>query len=318
LAEATLRETDGARAAAKSALRAGLRVLEEHRATLGATELRAHVTAHRGALARAGLRMALEDGNARSVHWWAERGRANTHLLRPVQPPDDAVLAHDLQDLRTTMTEIQEARSDEAPTAALVARQVELEHKIRDYCRRFPGATGLASARPPSIGEISANLGEAALIEYVDLHDVLYAVTIAAGRVRLHHLGPAAPVRKAMTQVPFALHRLARPALRAAQQSAALAALTHAADTLHAVLLGPPARDLGDRPLVLVPTGWLQSVPCGRRPVTVDPHPAPRSSPSPVLVWPAPWTKRGWWPGSIPTPLCWSDPTPLPTPPPRR
>lgn len=280
LAEATLRETDGARSSAKSALRAGLRVLEEHRATLGATELRAHVTAHRGALARAGLRMALEDGNARSVHWWAERGRANTHLLRPVQPPDDAVLAHDLQDLRTTMTEIQEARGDQAPTAALVARQVELEHKIRDYCRRFPGAAGAQSAKPPSIGQICAALGDAAMVEFVELNEALSAVTIAGGQVRLHALGPSAPVRKAMMQIPFALHRLARPQLRSAQQSAAQAALSHAAKTLHAILIAPLARALGDRPLVLVPTGWLQSVPwsilpsCAGRPVTVAPSAA--------------------------------------------
>lgn len=280
LAEAMLRETDGARTAAKSALRAGLRVLEEHRATLGATELRAHVTAHRGALARAGLRMALEDGNARAVHWWAERGRANTHLLRPVQPPDDAVLAHDLQDLRTTMTEIQDARSAHTSTTALVARQVELEHKIRDYCRRFPGATGVRAARPPSISETSVRLGDAALVEYVELNDTLYAVTIAAGRVRLHTLGAPAPVREAMSHLPFALHRLARPTLRAAQQSAALAALAHAAETLQAILLDPLARELGDRPLVLVPTGWLQSVPwsilpsCTGRPVAVAPSAA--------------------------------------------
>ena len=54
LAEAMLRKADGRRPAALSALRAGLRIVEDHQATLGAVELRAHVSAHRGALARFG------------------------------------------------------------------------------------------------------------------------------------------------------------------------------------------------------------------------------------------------------------------------
>ena len=83
--------------------------------------------------------MALADGDARGAHFWAERGRASANLMRPLRPPADPALAHDLQDLRATMTEMDEARSDGASTVALVARQVELEQRIRDHSRRSPG-----------------------------------------------------------------------------------------------------------------------------------------------------------------------------------
>ena len=54
LAEAMLREAEGSRGGAKRALRAGLRVLDEHRLSFGAAELRAHVSVHRGAICESG------------------------------------------------------------------------------------------------------------------------------------------------------------------------------------------------------------------------------------------------------------------------
>ena len=53
-AEALLRLADGREAAAEQALRAGFRVMEQQRATLGATELRVHVASHAGRPRRAG------------------------------------------------------------------------------------------------------------------------------------------------------------------------------------------------------------------------------------------------------------------------
>ena len=61
-----------------AALRAGLRVLDEHRAALGATELRVHAASHGSRLAALGLRLALEDADAVRVLTWAEQWRAAT------------------------------------------------------------------------------------------------------------------------------------------------------------------------------------------------------------------------------------------------
>lgn len=278
LAEALLRRTDGQRAAAMAALRAGLRIVEDHQATLGATELRAHVSVQRGALARSGLRMALEDRHPRRVLWWAERGRASALLLRPAQPPEDPDLARDLADLRSTMSEIEEARGEGRSDEALVSRQVRLERRIRDRCRTLEAGGGNGVRRGQSMDGLVAALDGAALVEYVALAGTLHAVTVAGGRFRLHALGSTDDVRQALTHVPFALHRLATPRGSShGREAAATAVLRHAATVFDDLLVRPLLKAVGDRPLVLAPTGALQSLPwsilpsCRGRPVAVTP-----------------------------------------------
>jgi hypothetical protein len=277
LAEALLRREDGRRRSATAAVAAGLRVVEQHRATLGATELRAHASVHRGALARLGLRMALEDGQARRVLTWAERGRASAALMRSAHPPRDPVLAQLLADLRATLGELDEARKEGEPTAAFEARQISLEHSISEHCRKFPGAAGPEQVRVRTPSDLAADLGAAALVEFVEQDGHLAAVTLAGGRAQLRWLGPLEPISQAMGQVAFALHRLSDPRRPAASVAAATTALGRARSRLDELLLLPLAGQLHDRPLVVVPTPSLQSLPwsvlpsCTARPVTVAP-----------------------------------------------
>jgi CHAT domain-containing protein/tetratricopeptide (TPR) repeat protein len=279
-AEALLREAEGDRRSAKSALRAGLRVVEDYRATLGATELRAHVSVHRGVIAQMGLRLALQDRDARSALWWAEHGRASDMLTRPVRPPQDEVLAGHLHDLRMTMSELEEARGSGSTGAALVARQVRLEETIRARSRHHAASVDGPQARHPTVVELAERLGETALVDYVEQEGQLHAVTVVDGRVRLHPLGPTDSIRHWVSHLPFALHRLASTATRPSQLDAAGQVLTRGAGALQEVLLDPLRRELGDRSLAVVPTGWLQSVPwsvlpaCAGRPVTVAPSAA--------------------------------------------
>ena len=65
----------GDRRGANAAIAAGLRALEAHRTTLGATELRAHASGHGEELAMLGLRLAVESGSAERVLAGAERAR---------------------------------------------------------------------------------------------------------------------------------------------------------------------------------------------------------------------------------------------------
>ena len=65
-AAALLRLSRGDRRGASAAVAAGLRALEAHRMTLGATELRAHASGHGEELATLGLRLAVESGSARA------------------------------------------------------------------------------------------------------------------------------------------------------------------------------------------------------------------------------------------------------------
>jgi hypothetical protein len=105
-------------------------------------------------------------------------------------------------------------------------------------------------------------------------------VTLVAGRARLHSLGPSRTVRHCLQHLPFALHRLAHPATSAKQLEAAMRVLDRAAAVLDGALFAPLSHVLGERPLVVVPTGWLQSLPwallptCAGRPVSVAPSAA--------------------------------------------
>lgn len=277
LAEALLREADGRRRAAAVALSTGLRVVEEHQATLGATELRAHVSVHRGGLARTGLRMALEDRDARRALAWAERGRAAALRLRPLDPPADPQLAAALADLRRTMAEQQERRAAGLPARDLLRRQVQLERSIAERCRMQPAGSGCARVEVPTVAALSARLADAALVEYVELDGTLHAVTLAGGRTRLHELGAAAPVRQRLDHLTFAMRRLAAGRPTAAGASAVRAVIDDVGRSFDDLLLRPLQRDLGQRPLVVAPTGALQSLPwsmlpsCRGRAVCVAP-----------------------------------------------
>jgi len=300
-AEALLRQQGGDRRGAVAAARAGLRVLDEHAAAMGAADLRAHAAVHRTELVRLGLRTAMEDGRPARVFEWAERGRATQLLHRPVRPPEDPTLARLLSELRAAAGEIDQAREAGHGTARLMQRQVALERRIRDHSRRQPGARaggvpGPApdaepSARPAdrrgsaadgrlpapvSPARLGQALGEAALVEYLQVGGALHALTLAGGRLRMRPLGQVAEVAALLQRLPFALHRLARRSGPAQSHAAAAMLLRNAAARLDAALLRP-LPELGDRPLVVVPTGALHSLPwsvlpsCAGRTVTVAP-----------------------------------------------
>lgn len=281
LAEAMLRRADGRRAGALSALRAGLRIVEDHQATLGAVELRAHVSAHRGALARFAVRMEIEDGDPRRALWWAERGRASALIRRRAEPPADPELARDLADLRSTMAEMDEARRDGADDRPLVRRQILLERRIRDRSRSLDGDNHATDLRAQeSVDELVAHVGDSVLVEFIELDGSLRAVSVASGRVRLHTLGEMGRIREILARVPFALRRLARARGKTAGVEAASAMLKGVASTFQDLLLLPLASQLQDRALVVIPSGALQSIPwsilpsCRGRPVTVSPSAA--------------------------------------------
>lgn len=278
--EALMRRADGNRRGAKSAIRTAVRLLDEHRAGLGAIDLRAYASGHRAEAATFGLRMALEDGQPGRVLEWAERSRASHLLLRPVRPPSDPKLARALTELRAIVAEVSERRRAGRGAGRLVRQQIMLERDIRDYRRRLRSGETLQVTAPVPLSALTEVLGDSALVEFINLDGQLCAVTVVDGRIRLRNLPPLAHIRDFIDRLPFALHRLARHHAKAADQSAALAMLRHASLRLDDVLFGRLAADLGDRPLVVIPTGPLQSLPwsvlpfCSGRPVTVSPSAA--------------------------------------------
>ena len=280
-AEALLRSVRGDSRGADAALRAGLRILDGHRAALGATELRVHSSTHGTELARLGLRLALESGDPGRVLAWAERWRAATLLLPPARAPEgaDAALRHDLADLRLVVAELEKAALEGNDTTGLVRRQAALERAIRQRTRQAVGA-GEREGSVVEAAALRAELGDATLVELVEVDGELHAVTVRAGGVRLHALGPLAAVATELDALRFALRRLARAGTSASPSlrlSAAGTSAAFSANRLDALLLRPLGRELGEGPLVVVPTGGLHGLPwgllpaCRGRPVSVGP-----------------------------------------------
>lgn len=268
----------GDRRKAEGALVAGMAMLEEHRAALGATELRAHYSAHGADLAVSGLRLALEDGDADRVFEWAERWRAGAIRARPVRPPEDPALAAELAELRGIVRRREAAALEGQETAALLREQTALEQAVRRRSRKVagPGAADDCAAGPSAraLGEV---LGDRALVEITELDGRLYAVVVTSGRARLRELGASAEADYELESLQFSLRRLARSQAGAAVTAAAMTAAAHATKRLDSLILEPLAADVGDRRLVIAPTGTLHAIPwsllpsCRGRPVAVTP-----------------------------------------------
>jgi len=273
--EALLRRSEGNPRGAVSAVTAGLRILDEYQASLGATDLRASVAGRRTELTRLALRVALQDGRADQALRWAERSRSR-RLLHTLRPPPDPVLARHLAELRATVADIERAHRTGSRAGKLLQRQAALERVIRDYCRQRPGEPETPPVQAPHPEILGRALGRAALIEFIEVDDVLHAVTLVDGDIRLHRLGDAAPARGLAGILSLALHRLVA-ARSDSSNGAGWAVLRRSAEGLDESLLRPLAGRTGDRPLVLVPTGALASVPwstlpsCAGRPVTLAP-----------------------------------------------
>jgi len=265
---------------AARALQAGLRVVDDHRWALGASELRAQASSYAQGLATTGLALARDDGRPSRLLAWAERWRAGALMLPPVTPPDDATLAADLNQLRALTQQQQEPGLDMDLRRSLEREQMTVERTIRLRARATPGLASSPLSRPPQVRELAQALGERALVEFVDIGGDLAAIVVAGARASVHWLGPVTPAAHSVQKLRFALRRLADPGRFAGSAQAASSAAYLAGQQLDALLLQPLKRRLGDRALVIVPTGALHTVPwpalpsCTHRALTVAPSAA--------------------------------------------
>src|SRR5262249_26062933 len=210
-AAALLRLADGDRAGARRAIVAGLRVVDTHRATLGASELRAHASAQGTDLARLGLATASEDQRPVDVLVWGDRWRSLALEIPPVRPPDDAGLARDLAELRRLAAEIRQQALAGIDTTPLERQVAQLEAGIRQRSRLAPGA-GTAAALHLDVAGLRRRLGRRILVEYVTVDGQLHAVVITARRSQLRTLGDLDAIVAEKNFLTRSLRRLAREA----------------------------------------------------------------------------------------------------------
>jgi CHAT domain-containing protein/tetratricopeptide (TPR) repeat protein len=267
----------GDTAGAKRALDAGLRLLDQYRAALGATELRVLSSGEGAELAALGIELALADRQPRQMLSWAERWRAVTLRLRPASSSHDPELTRDLAQLRRVGAELIGHDGDPLRRQRLLRRQRALEEAIRGRTWRAGAAAEASTMEQVSIEQIMSALGDRALVELVEQQGHLVALVAVAGRVHMRQLADAAAVTGEVAALRFALRRLVARHGSVASLAAAEAAARHGLRLLDDWLLAPIRPLTGDRELVVVPTGALQALPwsalpsCAGRPVTVAP-----------------------------------------------
>jgi CHAT domain/Tetratricopeptide repeat len=242
-----------------AACRRGLDVLDEHRFTLGASELRAQATVHGAELAVLAQRHAARAGRPRLLLTWSERWRATALAVPAVRPLADAELNASLAALRTVTRNLEEARSQGKQSPALQREQQRLEKAVRASSLRSQG-TSRSSQVPFRTADLLDRLGAAQLIEIVDIDGGLYVLTCGAGQVRQFAAGRVSDAVRAADFARFALRRLAR-SRPGDDPGSAQSILAAAGPRLQRALLGPAVRHLGDGPVVIVPTGTLPPIP---------------------------------------------------------
>jgi tetratricopeptide (TPR) repeat protein len=268
LGEALRAEAAGRSDRMLAACRQGLDALDEHRFTLGASELRAQATVHGAELGVLAQRHAARAGHPQLLLTWSERWRATALAVPPVRPPADSELNASLTALRSVTRQLEKTRSQGKPRASLQREQKRLESVVRASALRTKGAAGTGRS-PFSPADLLDELGPAELIELVDVDDDLYILICGSGRIRQFAAGHAGDAVKAADFARFALRRLAR-SRPGDDPASALAVLGKAGPALQQALLGPAVRHLGDGPLIIVPTGKLHPIPWAIMPALKD------------------------------------------------
>ena len=277
LTAAEVATASGRPAEASRQLTAGLAALRRARARFGTLDLRTGAAVHGRELARAGLRAAIADGDVAQVFRWAELARAQALLMPPVRPSRDPEAAAALEELRGVRDALEHARAagPDRRIRTLAARRAELERTVRERAW-FAAGPGVAG-RPITLARARAELGDDALVIYLRDARTLRALVVAGGRAWSVALGRFAAAEEALLRLRADLDAQAGRALPQRLADSVRAATRRDAAAVGQALLAPLLPYVGDRDLVVVPTGELITVPwavipgAAGRPVSVAP-----------------------------------------------
>jgi tetratricopeptide (TPR) repeat protein len=257
LAAALVRASEGSRGGTLRACGRGLDALDEHRQTLGSSELRALTTTHGRELAAVALRHAATS-DARTLLTWSERWRA-TALAQPPVTADGDVPAS-LAALRDNGRRLAEARAEGEPTEQLEQERRRLEREVRAEHHRLAGSGGLPDPRL-DVERLVAEVGDSALVELVDVDGTVHVLVVSGGKVRRRIAGSTAQALELGNLAQFALRRAARG--RPYDPG-------DLGSRLQQTLLGDAVRLLPDGPIVVAPTARLHGIPWAMLPTLAE------------------------------------------------
>lgn len=255
---AELAAAQGGRAAAFRHLRGGLGELHAWQSSFGSLDLQTNVAGHGVRLGTRGLALAVESRQPATLFEWSERARMLASRVQPVRAPQSPEIADGLAELRGTVTP---------------AREAELRSRIRELAWRHDGSREVMD--PVSLPELQAALGEAtALVAYVVAAERTVALVATDNAATWHDLGPRAALDGLLggllPDLDMAASDLPEPI-----GSVVRGGLVGRLERLAGLLVAPLTDDLGDRGVVLTPSGALAGLPwtllpgLTGRPVTV-------------------------------------------------
>ncbi|MFJ8637227.1 CHAT domain-containing protein [Streptomyces sp. NPDC093568] len=254
-AQALRAQASGSVRGVLEACRRGLDILDAHRMTLGASELRARATAQGAELAALAQQASLD--NPRRLLVWSERGRAATLSTPPTRPPTDPQLQSNLAAFREIAARAESARMEARPIPALEREQRRLEREIRSRTLHLRGNSP-GDGRLFHPGHLLDRLDAEGtrLVALAVLDGRVQVLLCGQGRVRRFEAGLLAEAETEAEHVQAGLRRLAHPGAEAQ-----LPVVEAAGRRLEELLLGPAAAHLGDGPVVVVPPARLHRVP---------------------------------------------------------
>ena len=267
----------GDRRRAFSQARAGLTELNRVRDRMAGAELVSGTAVHGRELGRLAVRLVIDHSRspARQLFGWLERTRAQVYRYQPLPSPDDPALAAKVREYRYLSRAVQQARMTGAPSRELVSRHASLG---REMIRLGWQDSPWGAPRPVAdITEVMGALGDRAMVSFLNSNNEISALVVCGNRVRLRHLGDVADVALAAQELHADLDALAPDWLPPPLATAVSNSAARRSERLDNRLIRPLANLVGDRELVIVPTGALYAAGWGvlpslrGRPVTVAP-----------------------------------------------
>jgi hypothetical protein len=277
LTRAELAAAAGQPAEASRHLLAGMAALHRHRAQFGCLDLQTGAAVHGQDLARAGLAAALARRAPGAVYRWSERARAQALLLPTVRPPDDPAAAATLEELRQARHALRARELAGRPVSGLRTRVEALQRGIREQSWAMPGRPDAPVPLPAPLAAVRERLAGAALVIYLRDGPALRSLIVTGDSVQLRTVGGYAAAEETVLRLRADLDAQAGRALPGRLATAIATATRQDAAAVGGAVLSPLLPSIGDRDLIVVPTGILMTVPwaalpgCAGRPVTATP-----------------------------------------------
>jgi len=266
----------GSHKAGEREARAGMAELMKHQAQFGSLDLQTSSAAHGVSLAALAVTEQIAAGRPAAVLAWLERARAISSRITPVRPPEDAITADLLSQLRWVMSQLEHEEAESENVESLRRRRQALQREIRGRSWTVQGTGSVDQV--PTAAEIRAALDGATLVTTFGIDDEIHGIVLTRRGCWMQRLTTMAEAERLVHRITADLDALALSHVPEPLRASARNSLARGVRTLDELLLIPLS--LPNAPIVLVPPGRLATLPWGElpslkgRPLTIAPSAA--------------------------------------------